>query len=202
MVKRLQVGSVMKRSVAMASGTIGRPDIRASVTIPMPATRAGPGGTSVVRATVTLDLSNFSAARSAPAPPRSLPQLAGARAPDQAHVEMQKRPADHLAIGMFGDHIVHRHGLGLDQRQEQKLAMPHGHNHRIELFEIGIGVGRIADDLGGVAHHADVASRQAADLIQKKLRLLQAAAPTAFLGCRYVHRAPDFLVTKCKTRPC
>ena len=104
---------------------------------------------------------------------------------------MQKRPADHLAIGMFGDHVVHRDRLGLDQRQQQELAMPHGHDHRIELFEIGIGVGRIANDLGGVAHHADVTSRKAPDRIQKKLRLLQAAAPTAFLGCRCVHRAPD-----------
>ena len=107
---------------------------------------------------------------------------------------MQERPADHLAIGMFGDHVVHRHGLGLDQRQEQELAMPHGHDHRVEFFEIGIGVGRFADNLGGGMHRADVTSRQLACRIQKKLRLLKAAAPTAFLGSRCVHRAPDLLV--------
>ena len=47
--------------------------------------------------------------------------------------------------------------------------MPHGHNHRIKLFEVGIGVDRIADDLGGVAHHANMTSRHSADPIQKEL---------------------------------
>ncbi len=57
-------------------------------------------------ATVVFELSALSAALSAPAPPRSLPELAGARAPDQPHVEMQKRAPDHLAIRMLGDHVA------------------------------------------------------------------------------------------------
>ena len=48
MVIRLQVLSARKREVAAAQGTIGRPDRRAIMTMPMPARRAGPGGTSAV----------------------------------------------------------------------------------------------------------------------------------------------------------
>ena len=73
MVKRLQVGSATKRPVAIASGTMGRPDMRPSMTMPMPATRAGPGGMSVVIATVMFWRKALSAALSAEAPPRSLP---------------------------------------------------------------------------------------------------------------------------------
>ena len=51
-VKALQVGVVLKRLVAMANGTTGRPDSEASVAMPSPARRAGPGGTSAVIATV------------------------------------------------------------------------------------------------------------------------------------------------------
>jgi hypothetical protein len=36
-VKRLQVLKLVKRLVATATGTIGRPDSRASVTMPIPA---------------------------------------------------------------------------------------------------------------------------------------------------------------------
>ena len=52
MVNALQVGSVRNLRVAMANGTIGRPDSVASVAMPFPALRAGPGGTSAVMATV------------------------------------------------------------------------------------------------------------------------------------------------------
>ena len=48
MVIRLQVLSARKREVAAAQGTMGRPDMRAIMTMPMPARRAGPGGTSAV----------------------------------------------------------------------------------------------------------------------------------------------------------
>ena len=48
MVIRLQVRNARKREVAEATGTIGRPERRASVTMPVPARRAGPGGTSAV----------------------------------------------------------------------------------------------------------------------------------------------------------
>ena len=59
--------------------------------------------------------------------------LARARPPDEPHIEMQKRPADHLAVGMFGDHVANRHGLRLDERQQQELAVPHGHDHGVVL---------------------------------------------------------------------
>ena len=48
MVIRLHVLSDRKRDVAAAHGTMGRPDRRAIMTMPMPARRAGPGGTSAV----------------------------------------------------------------------------------------------------------------------------------------------------------
>ena len=41
----------LKREVAAAHGTMGRPERRAIVTMPMPARRAGPGGTSAVMTT-------------------------------------------------------------------------------------------------------------------------------------------------------
>ncbi len=71
-VMRLQVSSATKRDVAEATGTIGRPDRRASVTMPRPALRAGPGGTSAVMTTEVPDLSARAAWRRAAAPPLSL----------------------------------------------------------------------------------------------------------------------------------
>ena len=53
--------------------------------------------------------------------------------------------------------------------------MPYGHDHWRDFFEIGIEVGRFADNFGGGMHRADVTSRQLACRIQKKLRLLKAA---------------------------
>ena len=71
MVKALQVGVVMKRLVAMANGTTGRPESEASVPMPSPARRAGPGGTSAVMATVAPLDSARKDSRIAVAPPRS-----------------------------------------------------------------------------------------------------------------------------------
>ncbi len=70
MVNALQVGRAMKRRVAMANGTTGRPDIAASVAMPTPALRAGPGGTSAVMATVAPEASARKDSRMAVAPPR------------------------------------------------------------------------------------------------------------------------------------
>src|SRR6516164_10183162 len=69
-VKRLQVGSARNRLVAMAKGTTGRPDNAASVAMPSPALRAGPGGTSAVIATVAPLASARNDWRKAAAPPR------------------------------------------------------------------------------------------------------------------------------------
>ena len=70
MVKALQVGVAMKCLVAMANGTTGRPDSEASVAMPSPARRAGPGGTSAVMATVAPRDSARKDLRNAVAPPR------------------------------------------------------------------------------------------------------------------------------------
>ncbi len=70
MVKALQLGMAMKRLVAIANGTTGRPDSEASVAMPSPARRAGPGGTSAVIATVAPLVSARSDSRNAVAPPR------------------------------------------------------------------------------------------------------------------------------------
>ena len=75
--------------------------------------------------------------------------FARARPPDQPHVEVQQHPADHLAVGVARDHVANLNGLGLDERQQQELAMPHGHDHGMDLFEIGVHVRRLADHLGG-----------------------------------------------------
>jgi hypothetical protein len=69
MVKRLQVGRVKNLRVAMANGTTGRPDKAASVAMPSPARRAGPGGTSAVMATVAPLVSARNDSRKAVAPP-------------------------------------------------------------------------------------------------------------------------------------
>ena len=71
MVNRLQLFSVTNRLVAMAQGTTGRPESLPSMAMPVPARRAGPGGTSAVIATVAPSSSARSAARIAVAPPRS-----------------------------------------------------------------------------------------------------------------------------------
>ena len=61
----LQEFKAMKREEATASGSIGRPESRAIVTMPLPARRAGPGGTSAVMENVAPPLSSFTAVRNA-----------------------------------------------------------------------------------------------------------------------------------------
>jgi hypothetical protein len=62
---RLHVLNDRNRDDATASGTMGRPERRAMVTMPIPATRAGPGGTSAVMENVAPPLSRRTAVRSA-----------------------------------------------------------------------------------------------------------------------------------------
>ncbi len=127
---------------------------------------------------------------------RSAAILAGfapACAPDKSHVEMQERAPDHLAVGVLSDHVVHRHGFRLDQRKQQELAMPHGHDHRVELFQIRIGVSGFAYHLRGGEHHADVARRELAGRIEEKLRFLQPAAN--LFGGKCIHQAPELLTS-------
>ena len=56
----------------MATGMIGRPERRATMTMPRPALRATPPGTSAVMATVRPSRNACTAAMNACVPPRSL----------------------------------------------------------------------------------------------------------------------------------
>ena len=103
MVKPLQLFSVTKRLVAMAQGTIGRPESLRQHGNAVPARRAGPGGTSAVMATVAPCSSARSAARIAVAPPRSRFR-ASASAPDQAHAEALERRADQRGVAVTRHH--------------------------------------------------------------------------------------------------
>ena len=71
MVMRLQVSSATYREDAMASGTTGQPDSRASMTTPGLTLRGSPGGTSAVNETLEPAASARAASRSACRPPRS-----------------------------------------------------------------------------------------------------------------------------------
>jgi hypothetical protein len=68
-----------RRLVTTATGTIGRPDSRASVTMPSPQTRAI-FGTSAVRTTISPSASARIMARSAATPPFS--RISRPRAPE------------------------------------------------------------------------------------------------------------------------
>ncbi len=104
---RLQVSSARKREVAEATGTIGRPERRASVTMPSPARRAGPGGTSAVITTEAPPLRARAAWRKAVGAALVLAPRAGAGAADELDAEVGHGRADELRIAVARDHGRH-----------------------------------------------------------------------------------------------
>ena len=109
----------------MATGRIGRPDWRATMTMPSPARRASPPGTSAVMATVRPSRSDCTAARKAWVPPRSL-----AREPAPApRISCMSKCLSvwprSLGVAVPGQHDIHRDVRQPDQRQQHELAVPH-----------------------------------------------------------------------------
>ena len=163
MVNALQVGRAMKLRVAMANGTTGRPDIAASVAMPTPALRAGPGGTSAVMATVAPEASARKDSRMAVAPPR-FRRLLPAPAPlIRCMPKRFKHGADDLGVAVARHHGAHiGRTLGLELRQEQELPVPHGEDLGMLVEQLGVGIGRIALDRARRVDEADIGREQRA----------------------------------------
>ena len=164
MVKALQLGMAMKRLVAMANGTTGRPDSEASVAMPSPARRAGPGGTSAVMATVApLASARSDFAQSRRAAAIALP-LAGARAPDQAHAEAFQHRADRRGVAVARDHGPHvGRTLRLQLRQQHELPVPHGEDLRMLGEQLGFDIFRLALDAARGVDQPDIGGAKRAD---------------------------------------
>ena len=144
-VNALQEGRAMKRLVAMAQGTTGRPENEASVAMPSPARRAGPGGTSAVMTSVVPAESARSRLAKRRGSAAIAASLAGPSAPDQACAEALQHRAEEIGIAVARDHGAHRGRLlGLQRRQEQELPVPQRKNLGMDGKEPGIGVGRLA----------------------------------------------------------
>ena len=150
----------MRRLVTTAIGTIGRPEMRASVTMPRPATRAT-FGTSAVIATVAPPSSSRRSAIRALAPPFS--RTFSPRAPEPRIGSMPSR-ASAVACNpasRWRDTIAatRRHVGGAGERQHDVLAVPHRDDGGMMLAEARGEVGGLDDEAVEPAHPFQIMRR-------------------------------------------
>ena len=159
MLERSQLRKSRRRLVTTATGTIGRPESFASVTMPSPQTRAI-FGTSAVSTTISPPSSARSISRSR-GDAALLADVAAARAgaADRAHAEMPKR--DRVELAVAGARHEARGAVlrALGEMDHEVLAVPHGGDDRHHRPDAIIGVWRLHDPAVGAPDEAEIARR-------------------------------------------
>ena len=162
---RSQLLKAMRRLVTTATGTIGRPEERARVTMPLPQMRAI-FGTSAVITTISPSASARSMARSAAAPP--LWRGSRPRAPEP---RMARMPRCRSAMALNSPsaerdtRLAARSCRPLGEMDHEMLAVPHGGDDRHERPDAVIGVGRLHDEAVGALNEAEIAREQESETL-------------------------------------
>ena len=153
-------GRSKRRLVTTATGTIGRPESCASVTMPSPQTRAI-FGTSAVSTTISPSASARSISRVA-GDAALLAHVAAARAgaADGAHAEMAQRDRVELAVAGARDEARGAVLRALGEMDHEVLPVPHGGDDRHQRPDVVVGVRRLHDAAVGAPHEAEIARRR------------------------------------------
>ncbi len=113
---------------------MGRPESRASVTMPSPARRAGPGGTSAVIANVLPSRRTLSVVAAGQENPAAIALVvSGARTADDPHIEFWQHLADDFGVLVPGDEAETEFPL-IQRRHHDELSVPHRENERVIDF--------------------------------------------------------------------
>ena len=156
-----QLSKSMRRLVTTATGTIGRPDNCASVTMPWPQTRAIFGMSAVIT-TISPSLSARSiAAQRLDAALLADIAAAGARAADGADAEMPQGDGVELSVARAGDEACRPVLRPLGEMDHEMLPVPHGGDHG--HLDPVIGIRRFHDEPVRALHELQVTRDEKAE---------------------------------------